>query len=85
MEPAHIGGFGAWNLEVQMGLILHNEAHFYDQNGVTFIFILALEEKIQKMPDICLCLITPSLFHITTWYTCLWKGLDKMSMMPLRL
>src|SRR5260370_29915597 len=57
----------------------HNWAGFYVKNDVTFIFILALEEEIRKMPDICLRLITPSLFHVTRWYIYLWKGLDEKS------
>src|SRR5260370_244365 len=41
----------------------HNWAGFYVKNDITFIFISMLEEEIWKMPDICLHLITPSLFH----------------------
>jgi len=43
----------------------HNWAGFYVKNDITFIFISTLEEEIRKMPDICLHLITPSLFHVT--------------------
>src|SRR5260370_21087562 len=43
----------------------HNWAGFYVKNDITFIFISTLEEEIRKMPDICLHLITPSLFHTT--------------------
>src|SRR6266850_799860 len=42
-------------------------AGFYVKNDVTFIFISTLEEEIRKMPDICLHLITPSLFHAARW------------------
>src|SRR5260370_23998647 len=59
-------------------------AGFYVKNDITFIFISTLEEEIRKMPDICLHLITPSLFHATRRYTCLWKGPDETSTMPLR-
>src|SRR5260370_17557330 len=40
-------------------------AGFYVKNDITFIFISTLEEEIRKMPDTCLHLITPSLFHAT--------------------
>src|SRR5260370_42615680 len=82
MEPAHIGGFGSWNLEDQMGRIPHNEGLIFTIKMV--LFILALEDTIRKRPNICLRLITPSLFHVTTWYTCLWKGPDETSTTPLR-
>src|SRR6266478_604792 len=40
-------------------------AGFYVKNDIIFIFISMLEEEIRKIPDICLHLITPSLFHVT--------------------
>src|SRR6266478_2591640 len=54
-------------------------AGFYMKNDVTFIFISMLEEEIWKMPDICLHLITPSLFHAARRITYIWKGLDETS------
>src|SRR5260370_32773234 len=54
-------------------------AGFYVKNDITFIFISTLEEEIRKMPDICLHLITPSLFHVTRLYIYLLIGLDETS------
>ena len=53
-------------------------------DNITFIFIPTLEEEIQKMPDICLCLIIPSLFHDPRSIVYQWKGLDETSMEQLR-
>ena len=62
-NPPGYGVLGDGMLWDEWGDYLSYWAGFYVKNDVTFIFISMLEEEIWKMPDICLHLITPSLFH----------------------